>query len=167
MKILAAFITERIAEARDIWAAVVDVFSSKPHDPTRHAEKPPDGWNGAKEATLPQTEWIQPIDGGFPNTYDANGLHYQPPFAVTVAEQRMERASNAKVGLTEKEMGEMKEYRVSPTQKGLHNITLAIRIKKHWQEGKKPREIGLLVGCSESTARHYCLCFERANPSPI
>lgn len=41
---LSAFLTERIAEARDIWAAVVDVFSSKPPDPKRHAETPPENW---------------------------------------------------------------------------------------------------------------------------
>lgn len=150
----------------DILDAIAYVINGAPHNPKRFARTPPKNWHGATPTTMQETDWIQPIDGGFPNTYDANGLHYQPPFATTVAEQRMERASNAHVGLTEKEMGEMKEYRLSPTQKGLHNITLAIRIKKHWQEGKKPREIGLLVGCSESTARHYCLCFERANPSP-
>lgn len=44
MNLLSAFIAERLQEARDIWAAVVDVCSSNPPDPTRHAETPPKNW---------------------------------------------------------------------------------------------------------------------------
>lgn len=45
MKFLQSFLSERAAEASDIWAALKYLFNGKPHDPTRWAETPPKGWN--------------------------------------------------------------------------------------------------------------------------
>jgi len=65
--------------------------------------------------------------------------------------------------LTPAEVAQMKAYRLSPTQVGLNNLSLAAKIKPHLEAGKKPGEIAVLAGCSESTAKHYCTCFKRAN----
>lgn len=157
-------------DIKDIWAAIIYVINPPPLSPekqreidTQFAEEVPEWWFGAKAVKVPEHEWIQPKSGGFPNIYDGQGLRSDSGDAVTVAEQIAERGYKKTTVLTKAECGEMKVYKLSKLQTGLHNVTLAERIKPHWQLNKKPAEIGKLVGCSESTARHYCVCFDRAN----
>lgn len=87
-QILSAFISERIAEARDIWAAVVDVWNGKPPDPTRHAETPPANWHKATPTA--------PVPERKSKALEVDLLIYTPEeiLAMTEAEYRQ------KVGLT-------------------------------------------------------------------
>ena len=170
--LIRTLVTSFTKDAKDVWGAIVEEWNKRP-DPKRHARTPPKNWNGTQAVEVPDKhDWIQAKDtGGFPNTFDEKGLRHVPSESVTVAEQRMDKQAKANEIITAQEYGEMKVYRISDTQIGLHNLTLAAAIKRQWKQGKKPREIGLLVGCSESTARHYCICFERAqkasNATPL
>jgi len=174
-KALPIFVAAMKQVLKDILAAVESIVFPPPPDPEkqaaldkRFAKEPQDWWHGIKADAPKDNDWIQPKSGGFPNVFDGKGLRYVPG-DDTVAEQR--GAAKIGVEITPEEWGQMKAYKLSPSQTGLHNVTLAKAIKPLWRQGKKPKEIGLLVGCSESTARHYCICFERAqkasNAAPL
>jgi len=152
----------------DIWQAAVYVWNGKPKDPTEYAETPPKWWNGADPVEVPEAdETIEIKEGGHPWGWAGEWLYDN---GTTIATKEG-NAALEKAGITAQDYGEMLVYRVSKEQVGLYNITLAGQIKPHWRQGKKPKEIGLLVGCSESTARHYCICFERSqkasNATPL
>ena len=85
---LSAFLTERIAEARDILAAVVDVFSGKPHDPTRYAEKPPANWHKATPTA--------PVPERKSKSLEVDLLIYTPEEILQMSESEYRQ----KVGLT-------------------------------------------------------------------
>jgi len=143
----------------DIWKALVFVWNGAPKDPKRFATDPPKGW-ATKPVEVPEIgDRFEIVKGGFAVGYDGQMIYSTDE---SRAAQRAKK-SNAIEVLTPQEVGEMQVYKVSATQTGLFNFPLAIQIKPHWKAGKKPKEIGLLVGCSESTAKQYCICFSRAN----
>lgn len=133
-------------------------------DPKRHATEPPKWWHGnAKPVEIPEQEdYFKPTEGGFAVGFDGALIYSK-------GETPAERKGWKNVGgteLTEQDYGEMLAY-----QPRLTNTTLAKQIKPLWRQGKKPKDIALMVGCSESYAKHYCICFERSarasNASPI
>ena len=104
----------------------------------------------------------------FPNPklkpcFDGNIVGWAGEWVVDVPTKKQVTTQGIDEILTPTEVAHMKAYRLSPTQVGLNNLTLAARIKPHWQAGEKPGKIAALVECSESTAKHYCLAFKRAN----
>lgn len=144
--------------------AVKDVWAGPELDPKRFAKEPPKWWHGtAQPAEIPtQDEYFQPTEGGFAVGFDGALIYSK-------GETPAERKGWKNVGgteLTEQDYGEMIAY----TPK-LTNTTLAKQIKPLWRQGKKARDIALMVGCSESYAKHYVICFERseraAGASPI
>lgn len=135
--------------------AVRDVWNGPELDPKRFAETPPAWWHGnAKPVEIPEQEdYFQPTEGGFAVGFDGALIYSK-------GETPAERKGWKNVGgteLTEQDYGEMIAY----TPK-LTNTTLAKQIKPLWRQGKKARDIALMVGCSESYAKHYVICFERS-----
>ena len=144
--------------------AVRDVWNGPELDPKRFAEPPPKWWHGnAKPVEIPEQEdYFQPTEGGFAVGFDGALIY-------STGETPAERKGWKNVGgteLTEQDYGEMIAYVPKLT-----NTTLAKQIKPLWRQGKKARDIALMVGCSESYAKHYVICFERseraAGASPI
>lgn len=151
---------------KDIWAAIKYVISPPPADPKTYAQDPPKNWHGATP--------VEPCEGEEEVQKTGGTLVWDGEFTrfegvpVTLAHH----------GITAQEWGEMQEYQVSKTQKGLKNLALAGQIKQHWLEGKRPPEIAALVGYNASTVRQYVICLEKAaankgnafqvgqNPSP-
>ena len=166
MNLTTAFFSEAYAVIRDIYAACVFVWKGRELTPAeqkawneRHAETPPEWW------TRPV---LSPVDVPTSHTITEQGREgnivawagewiYDLPTKKQVTTQGIDEI------LTPTEVAHMKAYRLSPTQVGLNNLTLAARIKPHWQAGEKPGKIAALAECSESTAKHYCLAFKRAN----
>ena len=66
------------------------------------------------------------------------------------------------VNLTQAEIEAIADYK-NPT---LKNLTTASGVKEWLAKGKSDYEIGLLVGCGQSYARHYRLALQKANLSP-
>ena len=144
--------------------AVRDVWNGPELDPKRFAETPPKWWHGnAKPVEIPEQEdYFQPTEGGFAVGFDGALIYSK-------GETPAERKAWKNVGgteLTEQDYGEMIAYVPKLT-----NTVLAKQIKPLWRQGKKARDIALMVGCSESYAKHYVICFERseraAGTSPI
>lgn len=144
--------------------AVRDVWAGPELDPKRFAETPPKWWHGAAQpAEIPaQDDYFQPTEGGFAVGFDGALIYSK-------GETPAERKGWKNVGgteLTEQDYGEMIAYYPKLT-----NTVLAKQIKPLWRQGKKARDIALMVGCSESYAKHYVICFERseraAGTSPI
>ena len=144
--------------------AVRDVWNGPELDPKRFAETPPKWWHGnAKPVEIPeQDDYFQPTEGGFAVGFDGALIYSK-------GETPAERKGWKNVGgteLTEQDYGEMIAYVPKLT-----NTVLAKQIKPLWRQGKKARDIALMVGCSESYAKHYVICFERseraAGTSPI
>lgn len=140
------------------------VWNGPELDPKRHATEPPKWWHGnAKPVEIPEQEdYLQPTEGGFAVGFDGALIYSK-------GETPAERKGWKNVGgteLTEQDYGEMIAYIPKLT-----NTTLAKQIKPLWRQGKKAKDIALMVGCSESYAKHYCICFERSarasNASPI
>lgn len=151
-------------DATDIIQGAKDVWNGPELDPKRFAETPPKWWHGTAEPVeIPeQDDYFRPTEGGFAVGFDGALIYSK-------GETPAERKGWKNVGgteLTEQDYGEMIAYVPKLT-----NTTLAKQIKPLWKQGKKPREIALMVGCSESYAKHYCICFERSsrasNASPI
>ena len=148
----------------DTIQAVRDVWAGPELDPKRFAETPPKWWHGnAKPVEIPeQDDYFQPTEGGFAVGFDGALIYSK-------GETPAERKAWKNVGgteLTEQDYGEMIAYVPKLT-----NTVLAKQIKPLWRQGKKARDIALMVGCSESYAKHYVICFERseraAGTSPI
>ena len=161
---LSRLLSDLKKDATDITQAVKDVWAGPELDPKRFAETPPKWWHGTAEPVeIPeQDDYFRPTEGGFAVGFDGALIYSK-------GETPAERKGWKNVGgteLTEQDYGEMLAY-----QPRLTNTTLAKQIKPLWKHGKKPREIALIVGCSESYAKHYVICFERAqrasNASPI
>ncbi len=160
------FFTEALTVLRDIYAAMLYVWKGRELTPEevnawneRHAETPPDWWHKPviNPVEVPTTHTVtERGSGGVPVGWAGEFLYDQPAKKQVVTE-------GIDQILTPKEVAEMKAYRLSPTQIGLNNLTLAARIKPHWEAGRRPGEIAVFVGCSESTAKHYCQAFKRAN----
>ena len=151
-------------DATDIIRGVKDVCNGPELDPKRFAETPPTWWHGtAQPAEIPaQDDYFQPTEGGFAVGFDGALIYSK-------GETPAERKGWKNVGgteLTEQDYGEMIAYVPKLT-----NTVLAKQIKPLWRQGKKARDIALMVGCSESYAKHYVICFERseraAGASPI
>ena len=140
------------------------VWNGPELDPKRHATEPPKWWHGnAKPVEIPEQEdYLQPTEGGFAVGFDGALIYSK---GETPAEQKGWKNVGG-TELTEQDYGEMLAY-----QPRLTNTTLAKQIKPLWRQGKKPKDIALMVGCSESYVKHYCICFERSarasNASPI
>jgi len=135
---------------KDIWAALKYVISPPPVDPKTYAQNPPENWHGATPVNVPDDEDEVRMTGGM-LVWDGQFTRY-PGVPVTLAHH----------GITAEEWGEMQEYQVSKTQKGLKNLALAGQIKRHWLEGKRPPEIAIAVGYNPSTVRQYVICLEKA-----
>jgi len=147
-----------------VMGAAKYVWNGPELDPKRHATEPPKWWHGnAKPVEIPEQEdYLQPTEGGFAVGFDGALIYSK-------GETPAERKGWKNVGgteLTEQDYGEMIAYIPKLT-----NTTLAKQIKPLWRQGKKAKDIALMVGCSESYAKHYCICFERSarasNASPI
>lgn len=161
-----AFFLEAHAVIRDIYSACVFVWKGRELTPAevkawneRHAETPPDWW------TRPA---LSPLEVPTSHTITEEGsagniVGWAGEWVVDIPTKKQVTTQGIDNVLTPAEVAEMKAYRISPTQVGLNNLTLAARIKPHWQAGEKPGKIAVSVGCSESTAKHYCLAFKRAN----
>lgn len=140
------------------------VWNGPELDPKRFAKTPPAWWHGTAEpAEIPeQDDYFRPTEGGFAVGFDGALIYSK---GETVAERKGWKNVGG-TELTEQDYGEMIAYVPKLT-----NTTLAKQIKPLWKQGKKPRDIALMVGCSESYAKHYVICFERAqrasNASPI
>lgn len=167
MNILSSFLAERLQEARDILAAIVDVWNGKPKDPKRFAQEPPKWWNGkapAEPSNADDNDYFEAKQGGFPVGFGEKGLIYSDDESSAMRAAIFE--GNKDAILTEQEKGELLTYVPKLT-----NFVLAKRIKPYWKLGKKTREIALLAGCSESYVKHYVICFERAarasNATPL
>lgn len=166
MNLTTAFFSEAYAVIRDIYAACVFVWKGRKLTPEeqkawneRHAETPPEWW------TRPV---LNPVDVPTSHTITEQGsagniVGWAGEWVVDVPTKKQVTTQGIDEILTPTEVAHMKAYRLSPTQVGLNNLTLAARIKPHWQAGEKPGKIAALVECSESTAKHYCLAFKRAN----
>ena len=152
------------SDAATITQAVKDVWAGPDLDPKRHATEPPNWWHGnAKPTEIPEQEdYLRPTQGGFAVGFDGMLIYSK---GETVAERKGWR-NVGETDLTEQDYGEMLAYVPKLT-----NTTLAKQIKPLWRQGKKPKDIALMVGCSESYAKHYVICFERSarasNASPI
>ena len=140
------------------------VWTGRELDPKRFAAEPPAWWhNTAAPVEIPQQEdYLRPTEGGFAVGFDGQLIYSK---GETVAERKGWKNVGG-TELTEQDYGEMIVYVPKLT-----NTTLAKQIKPLWRQGKKPREIALMVGCSESYAKHYVICFERSlrasNAAPI
>lgn len=140
-----------IDDLKAILQGLNDVLFAPPPDPKRFAQTPPKGWNGASPATPPgNADFI--VQGGGSLVWDGEFTHYP-------AEPGKELEKH---GVTAKEWGEMQEFQVSKSQRGLNNLALAGLIKRHWLEGRDRGEIAALTGFNASTVRQYILCLERA-----
>lgn len=139
---------------KDIWRVIQEEINRKP-DPKRFAENPPAWWHGVKSTPPVADDDFEITVGGFAVGYDG-ALIYEKD-QKRPAKDRLEKA-----GITHEEWGEMQAYRVSKTQTGLNNITLAGQIKRHWLQGKNAAEISALVGFKSSTVRQYVICLDRA-----
>ncbi len=152
------------SDAATIIQGVKDVWAGQEPDPKRFAKDPPAWWHDkAKPAEIPpQDDYLRPTEGGFAVGFDGSLIYSK---GETVAEKKGWRNVGG-TDLTEQDYGEMLAY-----VPRLTNTTLAKQIKPLWRQGKKPRDIALMVGCSESYAKHYVICFERSarasNASPI
>lgn len=152
------------SDAATIIQGVKDVWAGPEPDPKRFAKEPPAWWHDkAKPAEIPpQDDYLRPTEGGFAVGFDGSLIYSK---GETVAEKKGWRNVGG-TDLTEQDYGEMLAY-----VPRLTNTTLAKQIKPLWRQGKKPRDIALMVGCSESYAKHYVICFERSarasNASPI
>ena len=164
--LITAFFSEAYVVIRDIDAAAVFVCKGRELTPEeqkawdqRYAETPPEWWNRPA---------LSPLEVPTSHTITEHGREgnivawagewiYDLPTKKQVTTQGIDEI------LTPAEVAEMKAYRISPTQVGLNNLTLAARIKPYWQAGEKPGKIAVLMGCSKSTAKHYCQAFKRAN----
>jgi len=163
---LISFFTEAYAVIRDIYAACVFVWKGRKLTPAeqkswdeRHAETPPDWW------TRPA---LSPLEVPTSHTITEQGsagniVGWAGEWVVDIPTKKQVTTQGIDEILTPAEVAEMKAYRISPTQVGLNNLTLAARIKPYWQAGEKPGKIAVLMGCSKSTAKHYCQAFKRAN----
>jgi hypothetical protein len=160
------FFTECAAVIRDIYAAAVYVWKGPELTPEqirtyneRHAETAPAWWHGpvVKPVEVPTSHTITEQAG------KGNIVGWAGDWVVDVPTKKQVETVGIDEVLTPAEVAQMKAYRLSPVQIGLNNLSLAAQIKPYWQAGKKPGEIAVLVGCSESTAKHYCTCFKRAN----
>lgn len=138
-------VLKEVAEA--IWCGL---FPPE-QDPARFATTPPPGWHGATPKEAPDESGFVQAGGGT-LMWDGQFTHY-PPTPKTGIEGR---------GITPAEWGEMQEYKVSKTQKGLNNVELAAQVKRYWLEGKSVAEIAVLVGFDKSTVRQYAICLQRA-----
>lgn len=152
------------SDAMTIIQGAKDVWNGPELDPKRFATEPPAWWHGtAKPTEIPEQEdYLRPTEGGFAVGFDGALIYSK-------GETPAERKGWKNVGgteLTEQDYGEMLAY-----QPRLTNTVLAKQIKPLWRQGKKPKDIALMVGCSESYAKHYVICFERSarasNASPI
>jgi len=147
----------------DVAAAIQHIVNGTPEDPKRFAKEPPGWWHEAVEAVpLPdEKEEIVSKEGGFAVGYDGQIIYSKPE---TPAEQR--GWSKMDSGITEEDYGAMLSHIPKLT-----NVTLAGRIKPLWRQGKKYKEIALLVGTSEQYVKYFAACFSKAqkasNPSPI
>ena len=135
---------------KDFCKAAKYVIFGKEIDPKDLAEEPPKGWHGATPVNVPDEEDEVRMTGGT-LVWDGQFTRFEG-VPVTLAHH----------GITAQEWGEMQEYQVSKTQKGLKNLPLAGQIKRHWLEGKRPPEIALAVGYNPSTVRQYVICLEKA-----
>ena len=164
--LITEFFAESHAVIRDIYAACVFVWKGRKLTPAeqkewneRHAETPPDWW------TRPA---LSPLEVPTSHTITEQGsagniVGWAGEWVVDIPTKKQVTTQGIDEILTPAEVAEMKAYRISPTQVGLNNLTLAARIKPYWQAGEKPVKIAVLMGCSKSTAKHYCQAFKRAN----
>ena len=138
---------------KDIWAAIKYVISKPQVDSKRYAQEPPKNWHGAPPQGVPnETEWY--VGGERKRWGWAGEFLYDD--GDTVAEQRGEKQREP-AGITSAEYGEMLAHAPKLT-----NVVLAGQIKPLWVEGKKYKDIALLVGRSEQYVKYFCSCFERA-----
>jgi len=168
MKTDAEYITElnKPLSIRELYAAFMYVVKGREKTPEevkawneRHAQTPADWWHNRDlklmEVPYSHTVTVQEAKG--------NIVGWAGDWVVDVPAKKTVETQGIDEILTPQELAQMKDYRVSPVQVGLNNLTLAARIKPYWEAGKKPGEIAALVGYSDSTVKHYCKCFDRAN----
>lgn len=152
------------SDAATIVQGCKDVWNVSEPDPKRFAKEPPAWWHDkAKPVEVPeQDDYLRPTEGGFAVGFDGALIYSK---GETVAEKKGWRNVGG-TDLTEQDYGEMLAY-----VPRLTNTTLAKQIKPLWRQGKKAKDIAILLGCSESYAKHYVICFERSvrasNASPI
>lgn len=155
---------------RELYAAILFVVKGREKTPEqikawneRHAQTPAVWWNGTivkpvlNLVEVPATHTVTAQES------KGNIVGWAGDWVVDAPVKKQVETRGIDEILTPTEVAQMKAYRLSPTQVGLNNLTLAALIKPYWEAGKKPGEIAVLVGCSESTAKHYCTCFKRAN----
>lgn len=158
------------SDAVTIIQGVKDVWNGPELDPKRHATEPPKWWHNTVESVdVPeQTDHFKPKEGGFVIGFDGSLMYSK---GETAQEQKGWSDVSKQSVITPEEYGQMLAYKISKKQTGLYNVVLAGKIKPYWLQGKKPREIAVLIGeKSESLVRQYCICLERAkdqNRSPI
>lgn len=134
-------------------------------DPARFAVDPPVWFNDEEvpPVDVPETDFFEVRDGGFPNVFDGKGLRYVPPASgTTIAQQRAYKAAEKQEIITPDEYGYMVKYRVSAKQTGLHNVTFAAQVKTYLKAGYGDKEIAIFTGKSESLVRQYRNCLEAA-----
>lgn len=155
-----------ITVAADIFGAIKYVWNGRELDPKRFAENPPLNWNDspANPAQVPKDgEHIEAKEGGFAVGFDGSLIYSTGQTAAEIAGWK-DVGEGGEV--TANDYGEMLAY----TPK-LTNVALARQIKPLWKQGKKYRDIAVLVGKSEQSVKFYCACFEKAkrtsNASPI
>lgn len=147
----------------DVAAAIQHIVNGTPKDPKRFAKEPPRWWHKGVDAVPLPDESDEPKgkEGGFAVGYDGQIIYSKDE---TPAEQK--GWSKMDGGITEQDYGAMLAHIPKLT-----NVTLAGRIKPLWRQGKKYKEIALLVGTSEQYVKYFAACFAKAqkasNASPI
>lgn len=163
-RVLSRLLSGLKSDLAAIAEAIKFVWKGPELDPKRYAQNPPAWWHGnAPPQEIPEQEdYLSNTEGGFAIGFDGALIYSK---GETVAEKKGWK-NLAGTAITENDYGEMLAY-----VPRLTNTTLAKQIKPLWRQGKKPKDIALMVGCSESYAKHYVICFERAarasNASPI
>ena len=138
---------------KEIFAVIQEEMNRKP-DPKRFAQNPPAWWYGVKSTP--------PVADDDFETYEGGTLMWDGAFTHFPGQKQTTKTRLEKAGITPEEWGEMQAYRVSKSQTGLNNISLAGQIKRHWIVGKNAAQISALVGFNASTVRQYVICLERA-----
>lgn len=155
MQYLIILIASFAKDAKDVWGAILEEWSKK-SDPKAYASDPPLWWHGkAKPAQSETKERFEPKSGGFAVGFDGQMIYSDPE---TEADLRAKHEAKKGNVLTDEERNQLLAHRPKLT-----NMVLAAQIKPLWKQGKKYKEIALLVGCSEQYVKFYGTCFERAN----
>jgi len=152
MKLLA----EISAVFTNIFEAAKYAWNGKPDDPKEHADEPFAWWHGKAKAAQPKTDDVfEGKEGGFAVGFDGSIIYSDRETAAEVRAKHEAKKGNV---LTDEERSQLLAHRPKLT-----NMVLAAQIKPLWKQGKKYKEIALLVGCSEQYVKFYGTCFEKAN----